>query len=58
MLGFDGSFVKPLKEFGILPVMGQEYSKGHHVCGLFLDHKSETRDNGPLIEEFALRKNP
>ena len=43
----------PLKEHGILPVLGQEYSKGRHVCGLFLDHKSDARDNAPLVEEIA-----
>lgn len=45
--------VDPMKEYGILPILGQEYSKGHHVGGLFLGHKSELRENGPLLEEIA-----
>lgn len=45
--------IDPVKQYGILPVMGQEYSKGHHVCGLFLDHKSAVSENGPLAEEIG-----
>ncbi len=45
----------PLKQYGILPVRGQEYSRGHHVNGLFLDRKSVLRETGPLVEEIASR---
>ena len=36
--------INPLKEFGILPVMGQEYSQGQHVNGFFVDDESHSRN--------------
>ncbi len=41
--------INPLKDFGILPVMGQEYSRGHHVNGFFLDYEAHTEDTDLLV---------
>lgn len=32
----------PMATYSVLPVMGQEYSKGHHINGFFTDHADET----------------
>ena len=50
---WDKAGVDPLKEYGILPVMGQEYSEGHHVNGLFLNYETRTRDTALLLREIA-----
>ncbi|HPB10281.1 MAG TPA: hypothetical protein PLT74_03395 [Kiritimatiellia bacterium] len=34
--------IDPMTTYGILPVMGQEYSKGHHINGYFTDHADGT----------------
>jgi hypothetical protein len=45
----------PMKKFGLFTVNGQEYSKGPHVNGFFLDYDTETRDTDPLVGEIAAR---
>lgn len=45
----------PVKEFGILPVMGQEYSQGQHVNGFFLNHETSMRDTAALAREITTR---
>ncbi len=46
--GFD-----PLKKYGVFPVMGQEYSKGNHVNGFFLDYRTRTAETQVLLGEIA-----
>ena len=45
--------INPMKDFGILPVMGQEYSQGHHVNGFFLDYEAHTGDTDLLVRGIA-----
>jgi len=50
---WDAAGLAPLKDFGILPVMGQEYSEGHHVNGFFLKYDTNTRETEPLAREIT-----
>jgi hypothetical protein len=47
--------IDPLREFGILPVMGQEYSRGEHINGFFVNYKTRTRNMEFVIQGIAER---
>lgn len=47
--------IDPLKDYGILPVTGQEYSRGHHVNGFFLDYETAAQDTDLLVREITGR---
>jgi len=46
---------RPLKDYGILPVTGQEYSRGQHVNGFFLDYETTEQDMDILVREITSR---
>ena len=43
----------PMEGAGILPVPGQEYSKGHHVNGFFLEEEIALRDTALLVHAIS-----
>ena len=45
--------LNPLKDFGILPVMGQEYSKGQHVNGFFTDYEAHSGNMELVVRGIA-----
>ncbi|MDD4174994.1 MAG: hypothetical protein PHN34_12215 [Kiritimatiellae bacterium] len=45
--------INPMKEYGILPVMGQEYSKGHHINGFFVNFETRASDSELVLLEIV-----
>jgi len=46
---WEKSGINPIKDYGLLPVMGQEYSQGDHVNGLFSDYEAHTANMDFLL---------